>query len=199
LKFQPTLKTARLRLRPFLATDADALSQLAGSREIADSTVGVPHPYSPAAAKAWIAGLPYFYQKGAAANFAVALESSNELLGGVALRAIDRENCCGELSFWIGVPWWGHGYSIEAAWEVLHFGFSELALNRIDAQHLVRNPAPRNVLGKLGMTPEGVMRQRLRKWDRFEDVMIHSLLRSDVDAAAAARDPSGELPGGARR
>ena len=179
------MKTSRLRLRPFLATDAELLCELAGAREIADSTVGVPHPYSLAAAKAWIAGLTHFYQTDAAVSFAVALQSSGELIGSAELREIDRENRRGELSFWIGLPWWRNGYATEAAWEVLHFGFSEFSLNRIEARHLVRNPAPRGVLGKLGMSSEGVLRQAIRKWNSFEDVMIHSLLRSDV---ATARD-----------
>ena len=183
MKFQPTLKTSRLRLRPFLATDAEALCELAGAREVADSTAGFPHPYSPAAARAWIAGLPHFYQTDGAANFAVALQGVDELIGGAVLRDIDRENRRGELSFWLGVPWWGNGYATEAAWEVLHFGFSEFSLNRVDARHLVRNPAPRKVLEKLGMSREGVLRQAIRKWNSFEDVMIHSLLRSDVAAA----------------
>jgi RimJ/RimL family protein N-acetyltransferase len=188
LKFQPTLKTSRLRLRPFVATDAEVLSDLAGSREVADSTVGFPHPYSLVAARAWIAGLPHFYKADGAVNFAVELQSSGELIGGIALRNIDSANRCAELCFWIGVPWWGNGYATEATWELLHFGLSEFGLNRVEARHLVRNAAPQNVLGKLGMSSEGVLRQGIRIWDTFEDVMVHSLLRADVEAAGAASE-----------
>ena len=69
LKFQPSLRSDRLLLRPFVATDVEALSQHAGAREVADSTVLVPHPYSLGAAKAWVAGLSHFYQTRSAIHF----------------------------------------------------------------------------------------------------------------------------------
>ena len=58
LRYQPSLKTERLKLRPFIADDADDVQRLAGAREIADSTTSIPHPYSIGAARTWIAGLP---------------------------------------------------------------------------------------------------------------------------------------------
>lgn len=51
LRFQPSLRTTRFLLRPFLAEDAPDLQELAGAREIADTTISIPHPYSLAFAK----------------------------------------------------------------------------------------------------------------------------------------------------
>jgi ribosomal-protein-alanine N-acetyltransferase len=42
---QPVLETARLRLRPFLPEHAPVLARLAGRRELADTTISIPHPY----------------------------------------------------------------------------------------------------------------------------------------------------------
>ena len=42
---QPTLVTERLTLRPFLPDDAFDIERLAGMREIADTTLTIPHPY----------------------------------------------------------------------------------------------------------------------------------------------------------
>ena len=55
-RHHPSLLTERLRLRPFLADDAVTVQRLAGAREIADTAISIPHPYSLQAAKAWIAG-----------------------------------------------------------------------------------------------------------------------------------------------
>ena len=39
MRYQPSLQTERLRLRPFIADDAEMLVKLAGTREIADTTI----------------------------------------------------------------------------------------------------------------------------------------------------------------
>ena len=80
----------------------------------------------------------------------------------------------------LGKPFWGCGYASEAGSAAVRFGFESLGLNRIYAFHMARNLASGKVLQKLGMQPEGVLRQRVRKWGRFEDVMAYAVLRSDV-------------------
>jgi len=35
---------------------------------------------------------------------------------------------------------------------------------------------------KLGMTPEGTLRQHAKRWDRFEDFVIYGILRSEWEA-----------------
>ena len=57
--------------------------------------------------------------------------------------------------------------------------FESLGLNRIHAHHMTRNPASGRVLQKIGMRREGLLRERIYKWDRFEDVAVYALLRSD--------------------
>ena len=44
---------------------------------------------------------------------------------------------------------------------------------------MVRNPASGRVLAHLGFRPEGLLRQRVRKWGVFEDVVICGLVRAD--------------------
>ncbi len=180
LRHPPSLRTERLRLRPFIAEDADAIHQLAGVRELADTAISIPHPFSLAAAKSWIAGLPHFFRTGTAVQFALALKSSTELIGSVALEAIDSQNAQAELTFWVGAPWRGVGYATEAAGETIRFGFSQLSLNCIYAHHLARDPKSGHVLRKLGMKQEGVLRQRVRKWGVFEDLVLYAILREDL-------------------
>ncbi len=55
----------------------------------------------------------------------------------------------------------------------------ELALNRVHAHHMLRNPASGAVLRKIGMRSEGVLRQRIKKNGAFEDVAIYAVLRSE--------------------
>ena len=60
----PTLRTERLVLRPFQAADSRAVSELAGERAIADTTISIPHPYSTEQAEEWIARHPTEWRRG---------------------------------------------------------------------------------------------------------------------------------------
>jgi ribosomal-protein-alanine N-acetyltransferase len=101
------------------------------------------------------------------------------LIGCAGLRDIDPEHVQAELGFWIGREWWGKGYASEAAAEVLRFGFEDLGLNRIYAHHMARNPAAGRVLLHIGMQREGLLRERVRKWGVYEDVVLYAMLRAD--------------------
>jgi [ribosomal protein S5]-alanine N-acetyltransferase len=155
------------------------LRRLAGRREIADTTISIPHPYSEQQALQWIAGNAELFAKGKVVVFGIELKTGDTLAGGIGLRDIDTEHSQAELGFWIAVEYWRKGYATEAARAVIAFGFEELGLNRIYAHHMARNPASGRVLAKIGMRLEGLLRQRVRKWGVFEDVVPLALLREE--------------------
>ena len=152
---------------------------MAGAREIADTTVSIPHPYDLDHALAWIGHQRKESVRGRATNFAIRLLPDSPLIGCAGLRDIDPEHLQAELGFWIGREWWGKGYASEAAAEVLRFGFEDLGLNRICAHHMARNPAAGRVLIHIGMQREGLLRERVRKWGVYEDVILYAMLRAD--------------------
>ena len=155
------------------------LSRLAGRREIADTTISIPHPYSEEQARQWIAGFADLFAQGKVVVFGMTLKREASLAGTIGLRDIDAEHSQAELGFWVAVEYWGQGYATEAARAVIGFGFGQLGLNRIYAHHMVRNPASGRVLTKVGMKPEGLLRQRVRKWGMFEDVVPLAMLREE--------------------
>ena len=54
-----------------------------------------------------------------------------------------------------------------------------LGLNRIYAHHMVRNPGSGRVLEKIGFVGEGMLRERVRKWGVYEDVVLCAVLRRE--------------------
>jgi RimJ/RimL family protein N-acetyltransferase len=175
----PTLRTARLLLGTFVPEDAPELQRLAGAREVADTTVSIPHPYDLDHALAWIGQQRREAVRGRATNFAIRLLPDGPLIGCAGLRDIDPEHLQAELGFWIGREWWGKAYAREAAAAVVRFGFDSLGLNRIYAHHMARNPAAGKVLSASGMRQEGLLRQRVRKWGVYEDVVLYGIIRDD--------------------
>lgn len=178
------LQTPRLLLRPFVITDAKNVQRLAGAREVADTTLLIPHPYPDGAAEQFIDGARADFEKGENYIFAVTLRATDELCGSMGLKLAAKHERA-ELGYWIGVPFWNCGYCTEAGQAVLRFAFEKLRLNSVTAHHFVRNPASGRVLQKLGMLYEGHLRQHVKKGERFEDVHHYSILRSEWLAAAA--------------
>ncbi|HEX5963742.1 MAG TPA: GNAT family N-acetyltransferase [Gemmatimonadales bacterium] len=175
----PTLRTPRLLLGPFAPEDAPDLQRMAGAREIADTTVSIPHPYDLDHALGWIGQQRREAVRGRSINLAIRLLPDNPLIGCAGLRDIDYEHSQAELGFWIGLEWWGRGYASEAAAALTRFGFEHLGLNRIYAHHMARNPAAGQVLLHIGMQQEGLLRQRVRKWGVYEDVVLYAILREE--------------------
>jgi [ribosomal protein S5]-alanine N-acetyltransferase len=182
---QPTLAGARLDLRPFSMSDAPAVQLLAGAREVAASTLTIPHPYPDGEAERWIGTHARAYEEGSHASFAVIERATDGLVGAAGL-AISAQHGRAELGYWIGVPFWNQGYATEAAGLVVDFGFEGLRLNRIFAHHFVRNPASGRVMQKIGMRHEGRLRQHIRRWGRFEDVDEYGVLAGEWGRPAAA-------------
>lgn len=174
---QPEIRTKRLLLRPFRPEDARAVQHLAGAREIADTTLHIPHPYKDGMAEEWIGTHAGAWERNEMATFAVTT-SADGLVGAVSLR-LRPEHARAELGYWIGTPFWGRGYATEAAGALVRFGFETLDLNRIHATHLTRNPASGEVMRKIGMRHEGTLRQHVRKWNQLEDLALYAILRRE--------------------
>jgi ribosomal-protein-alanine N-acetyltransferase len=182
----PSLKTERLLLRAFVLEDAPRVRLLAGEKEIASNTLAIPHPYEEGMAEAWIGTHQEGFDKGNLITFAIVLRSSDELIGAIGL-TVNQEHANAELGYWIGKPYWNHGYCTEAAEEVLRYGFEQLDLNRIYATHLRRNPASGRVMKKLGMMHEGCRRKHVLKWGVFEDLEMYGILKSEFTSLKARR------------
>jgi [ribosomal protein S5]-alanine N-acetyltransferase len=177
----PTLTTERLVLRSPNLDDALDIQRLAGEPEIAANTLSIPHPYLDGMAEGWIQDVTTQNKIGSEATFAIVIRESKTLCGVIGLY-INREDNRALLGYWIGQPYWGKGYCTEAAKAILNYGFNNLRLNRIYAEHFARNPASGKVMQKIGMTYEGCRRQHILKWDEYQDCLMYGILESDFTA-----------------
>jgi len=172
------METTRLKLRSFELADATRAQELAGDYEISRTTLHVPHPYPDGAAESWIQSLHEAAENGRAHGFAVTLKSDGSLLGVVSL-GIAKEHQRAELAYWMGRPFWGQGYTTEAAGRMLEFGFNDLSLNRIFAFAFTDNPASTRVMEKIGMKYEGTLRQHVCTWGEYKDLAAYGCVSSN--------------------
>lgn len=175
----PTIQTQRLILRSLTIEDAPEVQKLAGDRDIAATTLSIPHPYENGMAEAWIETHPEAYEKGVGITWAITLRDNGIFCGTIGL-LINQEHNKAELGYWVGKPYWGKGYCTEAANAIVQYGFETLGLHRIHAAHFARNLASGRVMQKIGMRLEGCKRQHILKWGKFEDLVLYGILKSDL-------------------
>ncbi|MEI9901269.1 MAG: GNAT family N-acetyltransferase [Hyphomicrobium sp.] len=140
------MRSPRLTYRPIDPRDASRISVLAGDWDIARMTARIPHPYSLVDADQWIASI-------GSDEFVRAVEHNGELIGAVGY--IERDSEQAEIGYWIGKPWWGHGYATEAARALVKHCFGEAGFKRLTCGHFIDNSASARVIKKLGFRLEG--------------------------------------------
>lgn len=60
-----------------------------------------------------------------------------------------------------------------------NIAFEEMNVNRVYARFLGKNPASGRVMEKLGMKYEGALRQHVKKWGEYEDLIYYGLLKDE--------------------
>jgi len=142
------LKTQRLILRPPVLADAARVSLLAGDYDVASMTGTIPHPYSEQMAAEWIGEV----LKGEE-GVVFMIEREGSLVGCTGYRAFEPDHA--ELGYWIGKPYWGHGYATEAVRALIAHAFDADGFGYLRAGHFSDNPASARVIEKLGFVAQG--------------------------------------------
>ncbi len=178
----PSLTTARLILRACTMADAADMQRLAGDRDIAATTLRIPHPYEDGMAEQFMSTHQDDFDQGLGVSLAIALRSDGSsdgtYMGGIGL-TIEQSHDKAEMGYWIGKPYCNQGYVTEAASAVVGYAFETLGLNRVYASHFKHNPASGRIMQKIGMTHEGSLRQHLKKWGQYVDSEYYGILRSE--------------------
>lgn len=146
---QQTIESKRLILRPFSQVDAERVAKLAGDKVIAEMTANIPHPYEVSDAQNWIATHEALFSSGNGVVYAIVLKETSELIGTVSFPTL--ENGLGILGYWLGVPYWGHGYTTEASKALISFAKEHYGLIKLQVMHLVENERSKSVIAKLGV------------------------------------------------
>jgi 8-oxo-dGTP diphosphatase len=210
------LETERLTLRPLALTDAPLVERLAGEWEVARFTGNIPHPYPPGGAVAWIRET---WAEGAAGHKLVAAIERRQdrlFLGCIELDLTPGGHTA-TLGYWVGRPYWGLGFTAEAAKVLIQNGFQQFGLARIEAAAMPANRRSIRVQEKLGFTFVGrseepapargaSQRVELRRLNRpaRRRLLVSAVALVDVDGRVLlARRPPGkpmaglwEFPGG---
>lgn len=146
---EKTLKTVRIVLRPWRETDAGDLYQYAKDDRVGPAAGWPPHESAEQSAEII---RTVFAQEGV---YAVTLKEDDTAIGCVGLIIGSTSNFPlskteGEISYWIGVPFWGRGLTPEAVREMVRYGFEDLNLTALWCGYYDGNEPSKRVAEKCG-------------------------------------------------
>jgi len=174
----PTLYTPRLILRPARMSDAEDMYEYSRDPEVARHVLWDAHR-SIHQTRAYIRFLIRQYRNASPATFVIVLRDTGKVIGTIGFMWLQTDNRSAEVGYSLSRAYWNQGIMSEALKAVVEFGFTQLSLNRIEAQHESDNPASGRVMAHAGMRHEGTLRQRIYNKGRFADVELYAILRSD--------------------
>lgn len=174
----PTLKTERLILRPLRMSDDRDLFAYARDPQVSRHVLWETHE-SLRDSRQFLRGAIRQYRQGLPGSFAITLKDSGRMIGTIGFMWVNHEYKSAEVGYSLSREYWNKGIMSEALRQVIAFGFDEMRLNRIEAQHELDNPASGRVMIHAGMQYEGTLRQRIKNKGRFVDVALYAILRGD--------------------
>ena len=150
---------------------------------MASTTLSIEHPYNEGLAEKWIRSSRKESSTGDLIAFAITLIADSSFLGSISLHPNDSRTQ-GELSYWIGKPYWNRGYATEAVVGILSIAFNTLKFDRIYAAHFTRNASSGRVMQKAGMFYEGSQLGPTIKWGVLENLELYGVSRKQFNVGS---------------
>jgi RimJ/RimL family protein N-acetyltransferase len=171
------IETQRLRLRPFVADDLDALFAYQsrddvtrylywGARSRAEVRTALELKMTATALRA----------EGDFLALAAESASTGEIVGDVVLQLVSEEHRTGEIGFMVHPDHQGHGYATEAAEPLLRIAFEQLGLHRVIGRVEARNIASARTLEKLGMRREAHLVENEFVKGEWQSELVYAIL-----------------------
>ena len=178
----PVLETKDLILRKPVMKDAKDIYRYASDPEVARYVLWDPHR-SLSETRTFIRFLRSRIRAGYPSSWAVTLRETGTVIGTIGFIWYSDENRSAELGYSFSREYWNHGYATQALTAVIDALFRSLPINRLEAQHDVRNPASGRVMEKSGLRQEGILRDRIMNKGEYVNVALYAILRSDWKTA----------------
>ncbi len=112
-------------------------------------------------------------------DLAICLGKEGTLMGGSGIFVSSLVNRQATICYWLGRPFWDHGYGTETAAGLLHFGFSTLGLHKIVATCSVDNQRSRRILERLHMRLEGILKDDVWQRTQWRDSCLFAILDTE--------------------
>ena len=190
------VQTDRLVLRPFAASDFDALLAIQSRADVARYLYWDPRTAAEVRetldtkvrATAIIA-------EGDNLSLAAVLSESGEMIGDCSLRWASAEHRQAEIGFVFHPDHHGQGYATEAARALLALAFEDLRAHRVFGRLEARNTASARVLERLGMRKEAHLIENEHVKGEWQSEVVYALLEREWASRSGGARSAADAPG----
>jgi len=161
--------------------DKPALLEHLNTRDVYNTTLNIPYPYSEADADWWLQKrVAHNEKQGKDVSFAIR-DVDGKLIGVVSADQLELgETHKTEIGYWLARDYWGQGIMTDAVKAYVNYAFEELGLLKLVAHCFELNAGSARVLEKNGFKLEGHLRKHFLKDGKLLDARIYGLLKEDV-------------------
>jgi RimJ/RimL family protein N-acetyltransferase len=165
-------------MRPIAVGDVEHIQRCVDDRRVSDNLSYTPHPYTMEMAENWVRSVNGGMQNANCCYWTISDAATGRFIGSMGL-SIFREQDGGELHYWISANEWNRGYCTEASKRVIRHFFEDLGMHRLAITHRECNLGSKAVVAKCGFIREGNLRESLKRFGKFENVITYSMLRDE--------------------
>ena len=169
------ISDSKLTLKPF---EEDHLLEFV---EAVRESVGVwmtwsHQEYSEADTLSWFELCQLNIENQSAYDIGIFLTKTNQLVGGISINQISRQNNLGNIGYWVRESNRNQGIALNAVDLITTFGFNELGLTRLEIVVLEDNKASRKIAEKAGAKFECIAENRLIHNGKARPAAVYSLV-----------------------
>lgn len=169
------LNTHRLRLRPYLPGDADAIfSGWASDPEVTEYLTWEPHvsvENTEAILRQWVEN----YCSDTVYHWGITKDGV--LIGDIAVVSWNEKHESCEVGYCLSRVCWGQGIMTEALKSVMLYLFETIGFHRITLRYELQNAPSGRVMAKAGLIYEGCMKEAMKRRDGcFADICIYGAI-----------------------
>ncbi len=168
----------QIHLSGVQSSDKAAIIEHLKERDIYETTLRIPFPYSDADADAWLTRVAELTsQQGRPVHFAIR-EADGSFLGACGFDGVEvGKSHRAEIGYWLAKPFWGRGIMTAVVQRLCQHAFEEFSLTKITAQIFPHNPSSARVLEKCGFQQEGYLRKHYLKDGALLDARLFALFK----------------------
>lgn len=172
------IETERLIMREHISEDANAILEIFGDIEVM-RFFGMKPILSLNAAKKMIDYFKKNSEENGLNRWAIVLKDDHAVVGSIFYTNIEKPYFRAEIGYLLGRDHWGKGIMTEALKKIIHYGFEQMNLNKIQALISLDNKRSIDLVERLGFSKEGILKEHNFNYvnNKFDDIYAYALIK----------------------